>query len=218
MRQASFFYSFLGIFIATAIVTLLGVTGVVTIRDTQLNLLLGAYLIELAAAVVALYRRTDFYQTKEGDHSKEQSTDNLAAAWSSTIEAFDKISDEIDSAIKNKPIDPKHVHSFLIRRIGDSVAAYRLMKVVTSKELEELPEVERDLIRTRESSMADFMSDWRKLKRGGIAQLDPEVREKQIGLIRGAKKDLVAILDSLQNRGIYLDDHYQEVRDEVAQL
>jgi hypothetical protein len=39
-----------------------------------------------------------------------------------------------------------------------------------------------------------------------------------LALLRGAKDDLVGILDSLQNRGIYLDDHYIEVRDLVANL
>jgi len=37
-------------------------------------------------------------------------------------------------------------------------------------------------------------------------------------LLRAAKGDLVGILDSLQDRGIYLDDHYAVVRDLVKNL
>ncbi len=44
MRQAFLFYTFMAIFIVTAIVTLLGVIGFFTIPETQLNMLLGASL------------------------------------------------------------------------------------------------------------------------------------------------------------------------------
>jgi hypothetical protein len=209
MRQTFLFYSFMVIFIITAIVTLLGVTGVVTIPETQLNMLLGAFLVELAGAVVALYRRTDFF---------ERPADNLATSFGATIEAFDRISDEIQATIENQPIDPTHAHRFLIRRLGNSVVAYEKMRVITGAELEQLPKDQRDLIRTYERSMNDFTKEWRKLKRSGTTQLDPEVREQKLDLLRGAKDDLVGILDSLQNRGIYLDDHYATVRDLVANL
>jgi hypothetical protein len=209
MRQAFLFYSFMAIFIVTAIVTLLGVTGAVTIPTTQLNMLLGAFLVELAGAVVTLYRRTDFF---------ERPADNLATSLGATIEAFDRISDEIEATIKNQPIDPTHAHRFLIRKMGDSVVAYEKMRVITAAELEQLPKDQRDLIRTYERSMDNFTKEWKKLKRSGTSQLDPNVREQMLDLLRGAKDDLVGILDSLQNRGIYLDDHYREVRDLVAKL
>jgi hypothetical protein len=209
MRQAFLFYSFMAIFVVTAIVTLLGATGAVTIRETQLNMLLGAFLVELAGAVVALYRRTDFFK---------QPSDNLATSLGTTIEAFDQISDEIEAVIKNQPTDPNHAHRFLIRKMGDLVVAYEKMRVITAAELEQLPKDQRDLIRTYERSMDNFTKEWRKLKTRGTSQLDPKVRGQMLDLLRGAKDDLVGVLDSLQNRGIYLDDHYIEVRDLVAKL
>ncbi len=81
-----------------------------------------------------------------------------------------------------------------------------------------LPKDQRNLIRTYERSMNDFTKEWRKLKRSGTTQLDPEVKKQKLDLLRGAKDDLAGILDSLQNREIYLNDHYAIVRDLVANL
>jgi len=66
--------------------------------------------------------------------------------------------------------------------------------------------------------LPDFTKEWRKRKRGGTSQLDPKIREEMLTLLRAAKGDLVGILDSLQDRGIYLDDHYAVVRDLVKNL
>ena len=55
MKQNILFYSFMAIFILTAVVTLLGVVGTLQIAETQLNMLLAAFLVELAGAVVGLY-------------------------------------------------------------------------------------------------------------------------------------------------------------------
>jgi hypothetical protein len=81
-----------------------------------------------------------------------------------TIEAFDRISDEIEATIKNQPTDPTHAHRFLIRKMGDSVVAYERMRVITAPELDELPKDQRDLIRTYERSMENFTKDWKKPK------------------------------------------------------
>ena len=79
------FYTFLVIFVATATVTLLGITGVITISSGYLTALVTAFLVELAAAVIALFTRTDFYaddpkatettksrQSKEADITEER--------------------------------------------------------------------------------------------------------------------------------------------------
>jgi hypothetical protein len=55
------FYTFLGIFIATSVVTLLGVTGIIHIVDGYLWPLVAAFLIELAGAVVAVFSRAEFF-------------------------------------------------------------------------------------------------------------------------------------------------------------
>jgi hypothetical protein len=65
MRPQALYYTFLIIFAVTAVVTLLGVVGVVAIKDTHLTLLLSAFLIELAVAVVSLFKRTEFFSKEE---------------------------------------------------------------------------------------------------------------------------------------------------------
>jgi len=55
------FYTFLGIFIATSAVTLLGVLGVVTIAKEHLDKLVLAFLVQLAFAIISLFRKADFF-------------------------------------------------------------------------------------------------------------------------------------------------------------
>jgi hypothetical protein len=57
------FYSFLFIFVATTIVTLFGVIGVIPIPEKYLDKLIWAFLGELAAAVISLFRKTDFFSS-----------------------------------------------------------------------------------------------------------------------------------------------------------
>jgi hypothetical protein len=58
------FYTFLGIFVATAAVTLLGITGAVAIEDFYLKGLFGALLLELVGAVIGLYKAAPFFQPR----------------------------------------------------------------------------------------------------------------------------------------------------------
>jgi hypothetical protein len=63
MMRESLFYTFLAIFAATAWVTLLGVTQRIRIERRYLNVLFTALLIELAGAVIGLFKTTDFFPT-----------------------------------------------------------------------------------------------------------------------------------------------------------
>jgi len=81
------FYLFLLIFAATAIVTLLGITGMITISTGYLSALLSAFLIESAAAVVALFARTDFY-SKEDDRIHSEAILALQKEHSDTINSL----------------------------------------------------------------------------------------------------------------------------------
>jgi hypothetical protein len=60
--KKSFFYVFLLIFAVTAVVTLLGVSGIVKIDPTYLNYLFGSLLLELVATMIALFRSTKFFE------------------------------------------------------------------------------------------------------------------------------------------------------------
>jgi predicted lipoprotein len=92
------------------------------------------------------------------------------------------------------------------------------MEVVTEADLERLPKDQRDLIKTYERSINAFVAEWEKLKRSGSAQLEDENRRRKLDLIRGAKEDLVGIINFLQSRGFYLEDHYSHVRHLVHEL
>jgi hypothetical protein len=56
------FYVFLTIFCLTAGVTLLGVTRIVSIEEFYLKGLFGAFIVELGGAVIALYRKAEFFE------------------------------------------------------------------------------------------------------------------------------------------------------------
>ena len=65
------FYTFLAIFAATAIVTLLGVTNVIVIREGYLTALVSAFLIELAGAVIAIFRSAKFFAPEKSGITAE---------------------------------------------------------------------------------------------------------------------------------------------------
>lgn len=65
------FYTFLTIFAATSVVTILGITGVVSIADGYLSSLVGAFLIELAGAAIAVFRTAKFFDDEEKEHDAE---------------------------------------------------------------------------------------------------------------------------------------------------
>ncbi|SMO58473.1 hypothetical protein [Fodinibius sediminis] len=60
-RRDILFYSVIVIFIATAAVALLGITGVLTINETYLDTLFKALIIELVAAVIGLFVSTNWF-------------------------------------------------------------------------------------------------------------------------------------------------------------
>ncbi len=74
-------------------------------------------------------------------------------------------------------------------------------------------------IQTYEKSLKELEKEWGSIKRNhATSQLDPQVRDKQLHLIRLMKNDLVGIVDVLQQAGFYLDDHYLTVRSLILQL
>jgi hypothetical protein len=60
-RKGAFFYTFLCCFIVTFAVTLFGITEVIKIRDGYLNVLFSSLILELIAALIALFRSTSFF-------------------------------------------------------------------------------------------------------------------------------------------------------------
>lgn len=59
------FYTFLIIFILTAVITMLGIIDVVKVREDYLNTLVAVFVVELAGAVIAIFRQVDFFSEIE---------------------------------------------------------------------------------------------------------------------------------------------------------
>lgn len=62
--KLTLFFVFIAIFTATAAITLLGVVKKIRIQSKYLNVLFSALLLEVAAAVVTLFKGTDFFYEK----------------------------------------------------------------------------------------------------------------------------------------------------------
>ncbi len=67
--KKSLFYTFLAIFVVTTIVTLAGIIGLAHISGGYLTALVTAFLIESAGAVVAIFRKADFFPDDENKHA-----------------------------------------------------------------------------------------------------------------------------------------------------
>lgn len=75
--RESLFYSVIAIFIATAFITLGGVVGFITIQAKYLDLFIYALIIELVAAVVGLFKSTDWF----GKTNDSISTSLVLGGW-----------------------------------------------------------------------------------------------------------------------------------------
>ena len=70
------FYTFLAIFAATSAVTLLGVTNVIAIHEGYLTALVSAFLIELAGAVIAIFKSANFFAHEKSGIAAEEDLRN----------------------------------------------------------------------------------------------------------------------------------------------
>ncbi len=201
---------------------ILGVTANFSQGTDRTYLIVGMlsliFLLVIIVAAFAYFRpgalgeeRTDFLARDE---------DSTAVSLSFAVETFDRLSDEIEATITNQQ-QPQgaHPHGFLIKRIGNDVVAYRRMQIISVDYFDQLPAGVKRLIRTYEKSLKELEKEWESIKRNhATSQLDPQVRDKQLHLIRLMKSDLVGIVDVLEKAGFYLDDHYITVRSLVLQL
>jgi hypothetical protein len=95
------FYTFLFIFIATSVLTLLGVTRVISIPDKYLNILIGLLIIQLVGLVIGLYRATDFFKstTDESEKSKLKSPEEISEK---SLQPEDKVPGAAELPIEKK--------------------------------------------------------------------------------------------------------------------
>jgi hypothetical protein len=212
-RLNALFYTFLVIFALTAIATLLGVLRVVPIDPKQLNWLLGAFLIELAGAVITLFRGAPFF----GESSP------VTASLASSIAVIDDITEQIDAVVHGRAqAEINKQHGIVVRRERGALVAYQRLQVIKAENLQKLPAQQRDDLEAYEASMNRFHEQWKSLwvKRSAATtsqereQIDAELQR----LVHGMREDLHGILDFFASQGMVLDDHYRHVRSIVDDL
>ena len=206
-RLNTLFYTFLVIFALTSIVTLLGVTGLVTIAPTQLNALLGAFLLELAGAVVTLFRSAPFFGA----------TTDLATSLAGSIAVIDDVTDEIDAVVHGRAqARTNRQYGIVVRRERGALVAYQRMQVIKGEDLQKLPPEQRDALEAYETSMTRFHDAWKSVWARRSAAKTLQEREsidtELQRLVQGMQEDLHGILDFFGSQGMVLDDHYRHVR------
>jgi hypothetical protein len=65
--RSALFFTFLAVFVITAMLTFVGIMGIRPIPERYLNVLFSALIVEVVAAVVGLYRSTDWFGRQRTD-------------------------------------------------------------------------------------------------------------------------------------------------------
>jgi hypothetical protein len=212
-RLDALFYTFLAIFAATAVVTLLGVTRLVTIPGGQLDALLGAFLLELAGAVVALFRNAPFFEAKQ----------DVASSVSDSVEVIDELVPEIEAVISgNTQAEVNRQYGVIMRRHGKDLVAYQRLQVIPGEQLDKLPTEEKEAINVRAEAMEALRGRWGKLCKKRVEAKDVQERaaiDTELRLLGDdMRKEFKAILAFLIKQGGVLVDHYSNVRSIVDGL
>lgn len=79
VKKDVLFYTFVGIFVSTAVITLLGIINVVEIREGYLNTLVGVLIVELVGAVIAMFRGVDFFSDDGATDGSEKLSQSVAS-------------------------------------------------------------------------------------------------------------------------------------------
>lgn len=212
-RLNALFYTFLVIFAATAVVTLLGVTGVFSIDSTQMNVLLGAFLVELAGAVIAIFKGAPFFGEKR----------DMVQTVSDAVEVIDEMFPQIEALIAgNTQAEVNRQYGVIMRRQGRDLVAYQRLQVISGSTLEALPDEQKEEMKFHEQQMLELRSKWTSLyeKRNKVhsdtqrAKIDNELRL----LGTEIKKEFKVVLEFLIKQGAILEDHYRHVRQIVDSL
>jgi hypothetical protein len=92
------FYTFLLIFAVTAAITVLGLVHAIDIADGYLKVLVAAFLIESAAALVAVFRGAEFF--KDEDRADKEALDRLKQGHVEALERLQKRTDVAENEVK----------------------------------------------------------------------------------------------------------------------
>jgi len=141
MKKALFF-TFLAVFAATAAITLLGITGVVTIEENYLSKLFYSLIVEAIGPVIILFRRADFFS--------ESNTKRLIV-YLEPKDSFGRSGDPYQCIVaiynmnrdseRERKIKPKRTNGRLVLYLED-IADKEMIKVRVVNSKEELWESE----------------------------------------------------------------------------
>ncbi len=147
-------------------------------------------------------------------------------AATSAVGLIDKIWDQVERFVSKGPGQDIPVESRQkIQKEGDAIVSRlhgQVYQTITAQDLEKLPETDLRHIRVLEQSMENHYAVWAAVYPQLALAVDPiakartEIQLKSI--VVGMKKDLDGVLDFLQQSGLYLDDHYKNVRNVVGDL
>jgi len=152
----------------------------------------------------------------------------LVTATGKAVDIFDKISGQIKSVLLGRPKEDEGDEERWSRKIsaeGDKLVVKqdkREIQTITADELKKLPAEYLGHIQTYEARMERNYRVWQRLYLKKDASPDEKVNalvdEQLVDQVRLMKSDLTAIIGFLQKIGLWLDDHYMQVRDLVENV
>jgi len=213
MRLNVIFYTFLIIFIATATISLLGVTRVVSIDKENLRWMLSATIIELAVAMIALFKSAPFFGEKP----------NVVSLMENSIRIIDEVFPDMEELLVGKAQAEKNrQYGIVMRKERGDLVAYQRLQIIHGSDIEKLPEEDKEAIERNKKAMYRFKDRWdethSKLSEANTESEREEIEKKLAFLVTGMKKEFHSILDLLLRQGVVLQDHYQNVRNIVDDI
>lgn len=145
------------------------------------------------------------------------------AAASAGIDLIDKIYYQVRRVLRNEP-EPTNPppHAQTIEAQGTAiVSTWRgQVQTITGADLAKLPASQLSMVQAYEKSMESKVAIWEAvyptlaLETNPVARAQVELQLKEI--IKSMSRDLTGIIDFLGSIGLYLDDHYLEIRHLVS--
>jgi hypothetical protein len=153
----------------------------------------------------------------------------LIAATKNAVDIFDKISGQVKSVLRKQPKEPEggddrwrykvspESDYIVVKQNGRTIQTLTRAQLETKLQPEQLTH-----IKVYEASLQKYYDRWAKLypKKDSSADelVNIKLEEQLTDQIEKMKEDLVGIIDFLQSIGVWLDDHYMEVRSLVQRL
>ncbi len=152
----------------------------------------------------------------------------LVTATGKAVNIFDKISGQIKSVLLRRPKEDEGDEErwrHKIKTKGTEITVRqdkKKIQTITADDLKKLPKKHVRHIETYEEAMERHYKVWRAIYKQKDASPDPRVNalvdQQLVDQIKIMQRELTAIIDFLRTLGLYLDDHYMEVRNLVDQL